>query len=88
MRLHAWNGKKLTALFDWRESSAVYIGQPNRLGIMANGNTLTMYVNGLLVGEVEDDTYPFAGRFGLFVGTNQTPNFLVAFDDLLYWALP
>ncbi|MFC1936292.1 hypothetical protein ACFLYP_01350 [Chloroflexota bacterium] len=90
VRLTSWNGNTLKTIMEWTPSSAVFGGggQTNRMGLKADGVSFTLYANGFPIGEVEDDVYLFAGSFGFFIGTAETPNFLVAFDDLYYWQLP
>lgn len=60
--------------------------QTNRLGVMAKGNTLRLYANGVLLKEIDDATYG-APYFGAFVAANQTANFRVDLDQISMWKL-
>jgi hypothetical protein len=46
-----------------------------------------MYANGKLIGEYQDDTHG-EGRFGLFVGSADTPDVKVYVDEIAYWDIP
>lgn len=75
-------------LLGWTPSGAVKAGaeQTNIVGVLAEGDRLTVYVNGFKVAEVVDATYR-EGRFGLWVRPDQTLNFTYAVDSLAYWDL-
>ena len=87
--LRRWNGTQYVPLVDWTPSDQVNAGsnQVNRIGLMANGNQLSMYANGKLIGEYQDDTHG-EGRFGLFVGSADTPDVKVYVDEIAYWDIP
>lgn len=87
--LRKWDGSHFTSLQDWTGGSQILAGpgQTNRFGFMAKGNTFSMYANGNLLGQLQDNSYP-DGRFGLFIASVHTPGFSVAFSQLDYWTLP
>ena len=87
--LTKWNGKFSVRLVEWTHSDLIQAGpdKTNRLGIMAQGNKLSLYANGNLLTEVLDSSYPMGG-FGVFIGAVETPGFTVTFDRLEYWVLP
>ncbi len=92
--LRRWNGEilpkgEMKKLVDWTTSSAINSGvnQTNRLGIFVVGNRLILYVNGKLLSEVHDSSYP-SGYFGAFVGQSSTENFSVQLDEMSYWVNP
>ena len=58
--------------------------QTNRLGVLANGDKLTLFANGVLVDEVQDSTYS-AGYFGPFIAGNATAGFSVELDEIGLW---
>ena len=79
----------------WKEpvisesNSAILSGanKTNRLGMMVKGNRITLYINGKMVKDLTDNTYPNAGTFGMFiVGWNQ--NFAFETEEMAYWELP
>ena len=87
--LRAWDGQSFTKLVDWTASPLIHAGagQTNRLGIQANGNQLSLYANGNLLTTIEDDSFD-KGKFGLFIGAAQTPDFTVQVTEVAYWTLP
>ena len=87
--LRRWNGNQYIPLVDWTASDRINAGsnQMNRIGLMANGNKFSLYANGSLIGEYQDDTHP-EGRFGVFIGSANTPNVTVLVDQIAYWDIP
>ena len=87
--LRRWNGEKYVTLVDWTSSDQINAGsnQTNRIGILADGTRLTMYANGKLLQEINDDTHP-QGRFGVFVGSANTPDFNTLVDEIAQWDIP
>lgn len=88
-RLRAWDSEEFDLLVDWTPSSYINTGPEatNRLGLMADGDQLSVYINGHLVAEEEDDTYE-EGRFGAFIAADQTAGFEARVSEAIYWALP
>ncbi len=80
---------EMANLLPWTAKSAVKAGanQTNRLGVMAIGDRLIIYVNGELIGEVRDDTFT-KGYFGVFVGARDTEDFTIKVDQVRYWENP
>lgn len=76
-------------LIPWTAKSVVKVGpnQTNRLGLMAIGDRLIVYVNGELVGEARDNTFT-KGYFGVFVGARDTEKFTIKVDQVRYWENP
>ncbi len=94
LRLWEWNGNakpkgEAEILINWKESMDIKSGanQVNRLGVMAVGKTLRIYMNGVPQGEVSDSTYP-AGFFGTFVRSVTTSKYMVKFDEMKFWENP
>jgi hypothetical protein len=87
--LRIWDGESFTRLIDWTESEHIESGsnQTNRIGFMADGDTLSLYANGNLLKETQDDTFD-EGKFGVFVGSANTSDFTVLDDEIAYWELP
>ncbi len=73
----------------WTANSAIQTGsnKTNTLGIMAVGDRLILYVNGVLLSEVKDGTFT-EGSFGVFVGARQTDQFTIGVDEISYWKNP
>ena len=56
---------------------------------MSGGQKITLYINGMLVEQVSDDTYVGKGRIGGNMGVANHNNVTITFDDAAYWtALP
>lgn len=71
-------------------SSAIQAGSNavNRLGVMANGEKISLYANGVLLQEVNDNTFLGEGNFGALVAANATNGFTVRMDEISLWSLP
>lgn len=82
------NGQ-MVSLLPWTYDANIKVGanQTNRIGIMTIGDRLIFFINGVMVGEVKDATYP-QGYIGVFLGSRTTKNFSVKVDDLAYWSNP
>lgn len=92
--LRRWNGLvgekgEMKWLVNWTASSAIAKGsnQTNRLGMFAVGSRLILYVNGVLLTEVNDTQYP-SGYFGVFIGKDQTPQMSLRVEEMSYWENP
>lgn len=87
--LRIWDGKKHVKLIDWTESEFIHAGakQTNRIGLMLDGKRLSLYANGNLLDEINDDTFD-DGKFGIFIGSVNTDDFKVRVDEIAYWSLP
>ena len=78
------------ALIQSTSSPAIVGGanQTNRLGVMANGDKLSLYANGKLLQEFTDTTMTDKGYNGAFVQANQTIGFTIKLDEIKLWNLP
>lgn len=87
--LRSWDGNKYTTLVDWTTSEHINSGsnQTNRIGLMANGKRISMYANGNLLTEYNDNTHQ-QGKFGVFIGSVNTPKAKVRVDEIAYWDIP
>ncbi len=97
-----WNGGLVVfAPWDWakplnpeEQGQGVYQSYPlhtgpnqiNRIGVWMEGDTMRMYVNRILVAEIQDDFFP-EGYFGLVIG-GESSGFRVHVDQVAYWELP
>ncbi len=63
-------------------------GQTNRIGVGAKDNNFWIYINGVKLAEVQDSAYTNGVRIGLAVGSTNTENMTVLFDEYAYWDLP
>lgn len=71
---------------NWTTNSAILSGekQTNRVGVMATGSLLELYVNGVKVAEIQDDTFA-EGYLGIYVGSDETDQLTVRISDFSYW---
>ncbi len=85
-----WDAGGQNSLVNLTTESKILAGpnQVNRLGIMASGKTIRLYVNGNLVKELEDDGISGAGYIGAFVSARDDPAFTVHLEELKLWTLP
>ncbi len=89
--LRIWNPeeKQYDYLVKWKHSDAILSGsdQTNRLGLKADGDKLSLYANGHYLTQVTDSTFD-KGRFGPFIGHDETNNFTIQIKEISYWDLP
>ncbi|MCS7247721.1 MAG: NBR1-Ig-like domain-containing protein [Anaerolineales bacterium] len=87
-RLYRWDGRNYNPLQEWTPSPAILSGpgQTNRLGVWAEGATLKLYANEVLLTELSDSTY-LKGRFGLFIAAVESDPFKVFVEEIAYWLL-
>jgi hypothetical protein len=87
--LRSWDGEEFTQLISWTASDKIQAGSgsTNRVGFYARGDRLILFVNSNRLAEINDDTHS-EGKFGLFIGAAQTPNFTVEVEKISYWNLP
>lgn len=84
-----WDGSNYINLITWTLDGSIKQGadQTNVLGLRAEGSQISLYANGNLLTELEDQTFS-AGYFGLFVGAAQTNYFTIQVSKVSYWSLP
>ena len=87
--LRRWNGERYVPLVDWTPSDQINSGsnQTNRIGLMVDGNQFTFYANGKQIGQFQDDTH-LEGRFGVVIGSANSPDLKVNVDEIRVWNLP
>ncbi len=86
--LRRWDGQVMYSPIPWTESDAINQGADvvNTLGIMAEGSTLTLYINGEEIDAVTEGSY-LAGSFGVFVGGTNVEDLTVWVDQIRYWII-
>jgi hypothetical protein len=87
--LRRWDGQTMYFPINWTASEAILEGEDvvNKLGIMARGSEIALYINGQKVNEVTDNAY-LEGSFGIFVGSINADDFTVWVDQVRYWENP
>jgi hypothetical protein len=86
--LRKWSIDTMTVLENWKSSDAIVKGsnQTNRLGIMAKGNVLKLYINGVLVDTIKDASFS-QGYIGLYIGPKETTKLTAVLDEIAYWVI-
>lgn len=87
-RLYKWDGLRYQPIQEWKSSPQIKAGpnQTNRLGFYVLGEQIQLFANGQLISQYTDSTFS-EGRFGVFIGADQTSNFQVNLEEALYWKL-
>lgn len=75
------DGETASPIRDWSKSTAIRTGSGarNSLAVVCRGSSMAVFINGQLVGEVEDATYPDAGGVGPTCSSDQIE---IAFRNL------
>jgi hypothetical protein len=89
-RLTSYDGSNTNILVSWSTDPAILVGpdQINRLGVLVQGDHITLYINGVKVAETDDTLYTSKGRFGITASAPETSDLVITFDDAAYWLLP
>lgn len=87
--LRRWDGTTMFYPIQWTESDAINTGAEvnNKLGVMAEGENITLYINSEEVDKVVNPVY-LTGNFGIFVGSVETEELTVWVDQVRYWENP
>ncbi len=85
-RLRKLFSGSIQTLIEWTPSVHIRSGanEINRLGFLADGSTLALFVNGDFLEEVDDFAF-FSGNYGLYANAVETPGLTVYFDDFELW---
>ena len=70
---------------DWTPAFNTGLGQQNLIAVVANGSTITLYVNNQQVTSVDDSTYS-QGQIGVVADDEGNPT-EVEFRDAKVWTL-
>ena len=82
-RLAAWVNGDFVELVPWDSSDSIKQGKTtNHITVVCDGATLEMRVNGATLISTTDDSLPQSGDVALYVGTFDTPDTTIAFDNL------
>lgn len=76
------------SLLDWRTSEHLIVGEStrNRLGLLVQGDQITLLLNSHPVEQVTSAS-PVFGSVGLMAGSFDDANVTVAFDNFAFWPL-
>jgi hypothetical protein len=86
-RMRKFSEGAVTVLRDWTAAEAILQGPDaaNRLGLLAQGDRITPFANGVALGPAVQDAGLSYGTFGLFAMARETPGVAVYFDDFALW---
>ena len=87
--LSLWDGQQTTNLVSPTRSTAILNspGAVNRLGILAFGEDISLYANGVYLTTITDMTYLNPGLIGYFVRAATENPFTVSYDQIRVWSL-
>ncbi len=87
--LTVWDGQATTTLVEPTNSAAILAtpGAMNRMGLLAFGENVSLYVNGVYLETVTDYTFLDEGKIGFFVRAATENPFTVSYDQLRVWVL-
>ncbi len=80
------NGEWQESLIEWTESKNIDPNGSNYLSLERVDDIVSVFVNGVLVGEVWSDRFP-EGRLGIGGSTYDDPNATICLDNLRVWRL-
>lgn len=88
--LLAQNGSKSTMIVDSTPDTHILPGpnQQNRIGVMAVNESIKLYINGVLVKELTDNSLKEKGYIGAFISAVDDPGFTVHMQEISSWSLP
>jgi len=88
-RFYRMDGGVYNGVQNWTASANLNAGteQVNKIGILAVGDSLAVYINGARVADWTDSTYA-SGAFGLMIGAQNTTNLEVLMDQIAVWSVP
>ena len=86
-RLFIYDGVNTINLVNWTSSNEINKGpnSVNRLGVLHKDNKISLYMNGIKLDTITDDTYVGEGRIGVNMGVDNHDNVTIIFDDASYW---
>ncbi|MGB7117094.1 MAG: NBR1-Ig-like domain-containing protein [Anaerolineales bacterium] len=77
---------EFNAIQSWTSNEKINAGpnKINRFGVKILGSKFQLFVNGSIISEFYDETYP-SGLFGLMIRSDGTSGFQVFVDEIAYW---
>lgn len=87
--LRRWDSSGTSAVLDWKTIAGFNSGsnQTNRIGILVNGSSMTIYLNGIKTEELNDSGISAAGHLGVFIAGQEASGFTVKLSEIAYWNL-
>jgi len=87
--LRSFDGLSYHDLIPWTSSDLIQPGpaQSHRLGVLAEGDQLILYLNGIELSSIQDSEHQGA-NFGVFTGSAATVNLQMFVERIAFWGLP
>jgi hypothetical protein len=63
-------------------------GQTNRVGVLLQDSHFTFYLNGKMVGQIDNSDLPDKGYFGVFQSAQETANMTIKVEQIDEWNRP
>ena len=81
------NGRYFEVI-NWTANQNILAGanRVNRVGVLAKGNSFSLYVNSSMVFQFEDDLFP-SGTYGIMISSPETENYRFYIDEFAFWNL-
>jgi len=85
----SWDGSSTNVVADFASSEFILVvpGERNRIGVIADGNNYSLYVNGNFLTQVSNSMFVDQGKLGFFVRAATEESFTARYDDLKVWDL-
>ena len=89
-RFSKYDTTEYSPYIQWTYTDAIKQGpnQLNRIGVDLKGQNFDVYINGVYVGSAKTTKYVNSGRIGFVIGSAESDNFTVRFDNLKVWKTP
>ncbi len=89
-KLTKWTDSGTATIKDWTSTDILISGgyQNNLIGVYAQDDNITIYINDHKVDELKDSSFTGGGHFGVFIAGEETMGFTVEVDSISYWDRP
>ena len=89
-RFSKYDTTEYSPYIHWTYTDAIKQGpnQINRIGVDLKGQNFDVYINGIWVGSAKTTKFVNSGRIGFVIGSAESDNFVVRFDNLKVWKTP
>lgn len=87
-RIYRLDGGDYFEIRNWKTNPYILAGsnRTNKIGVMAQGNKMALYVNSTLIDQFEDNMFQ-QGSFGPIISSPENANFIYYIDEISFWNL-
>jgi hypothetical protein len=87
-RIYSLVDGTFTSIQEWTIDENLRQGaeQTNRIGVLANGNELAIYINGAKIATFTDSSHT-QGQFGILIRAEESAPFVVSVEEFSYWEI-